>query len=349
MRWDGTDVRELLRVTGPPAPGGTGTGPSASLILMAPTGDQALAQVNNDLYVVTVPVVGGEAPTDLRGEPGQRRVPGARLTDIGGQFPAWSADGTKVHWSIGNAHVVYDLDARASAFDDSVRAARAARAARRAAGRATRRRGGARHAARAGRRARAALRAVETRIRITAQRDIPRGTAVLRGGARHHDARRRGHRGRGHRRPRQPHRRGGRARQVDVPAGAQVIDVAGRTIVPGFVDTHAHLRPARRAPRPEVWPYAANLAYGVTTTRDPQTGHDRRADLRRHGRDRRDPRPAHLLDRTGRLRRSGEHPRPRPRARVLRRYSDYYDTKTIKQYVAGNREQRQWIIRPRAS
>jgi hypothetical protein len=29
---------------------------------------------------------------------------------------------------------------------------------------------------------------------------------------------------------------------------------------------------------------------------------------------------------------------------VLRRYSEYYDTKTIKQYVAGNREQRQWII-----
>jgi hypothetical protein len=30
--------------------------------------------------------------------------------------------------------------------------------------------------------------------------------------------------------------------------------------------------------------------------------------------------------------------------KVLKRYSDYYDTKTIKQYVAGNREQRQWII-----
>jgi hypothetical protein len=30
--------------------------------------------------------------------------------------------------------------------------------------------------------------------------------------------------------------------------------------------------------------------------------------------------------------------------KVLRRYSSYYDTKTIKMYVAGNREQRQWII-----
>jgi dihydroorotase-like cyclic amidohydrolase len=30
---------------------------------------------------------------------------------------------------------------------------------------------------------------------------------------------------------------------VDVPAGANIIDVAGQTIVPGFVDTHAHMRP----------------------------------------------------------------------------------------------------------
>ena len=29
---------------------------------------------------------------------------------------------------------------------------------------------------------------------------------------------------------------------------------------------------------------------------------------------------------------------------VLRRYSDYFDTKTIKMYGAGNREVRQWII-----
>jgi hypothetical protein len=42
---------------------------------------------------------------------------------------------------------------------------------------------------------------------------------------------------------------------------------------------------------------------------------------------------------------SGENFRNLDHARsVLKRYSEYYDTKTIKQYVAGNREQRQWII-----
>ena len=30
--------------------------------------------------------------------------------------------------------------------------------------------------------------------------------------------------------------------------------------------------------------------------------------------------------------------------KILRRYSDYFDTKTLKMYVAGNRQQRQWII-----
>ena len=69
--------------------------------------DQALAQVNNDIWVVTVPMIGGEAPQITVGESSQ--FPARRLTEIGGQFPAWSSDGTRVHWSVGNAHFVYDL------------------------------------------------------------------------------------------------------------------------------------------------------------------------------------------------------------------------------------------------
>lgn len=58
--------------------------------------------------------------------------------------------------------------------------------------------------------------------------------------------------------------------EVEVPAGAEVRDVSGRVIVPGFVDTHAHMRPSYQVHRTDVWPYLANLAYGVTTTRDAQ-------------------------------------------------------------------------------
>jgi imidazolonepropionase-like amidohydrolase len=129
---------------------------------------------------------------------------------------------------------------------------------------------------------------------------------------------------------------------VQVPSGARVIDVAGKTILPGYVDTHAHLR-ARGVHRSESWSYVANLAYGVTTTRDPQTGTTdvlSYGDMVESG--------AILGPRiysTGPGIFSSENIRNLDHARrVLKRYSEYYHTNTLKQYVAGNREQRQWII-----
>jgi Tol biopolymer transport system component/imidazolonepropionase-like amidohydrolase len=56
---------------------------------------------------------------------------------------------------------------------------------------------------------------------------------------------------------------------VKVPVGAKVIDVKGKTIIPGLVDMHAHIRGMPRdvftqaAPEPLV-----NLAFGVTMSRD---------------------------------------------------------------------------------
>ena len=47
--------------------------------------------------------------------------------------------------------------------------------------------------------------------------------------------------------------------QVEVPAGATVIQTDGQTILPGLVDTHVHLRD---------WHYPMYLAYGVTTIAD---------------------------------------------------------------------------------
>ena len=55
MKWDGTDRKEHVQVRGSTSGGGEGPGTPASLILMAPDGDQALAQVGNQLYVVTLP------------------------------------------------------------------------------------------------------------------------------------------------------------------------------------------------------------------------------------------------------------------------------------------------------
>jgi imidazolonepropionase-like amidohydrolase/Tol biopolymer transport system component len=55
-----------------------------------------------------------------------------------------------------------------------------------------------------------------------------------------------------------------------VPAGAKVLDLAGKTVMPGLVDVHAHMGYGWADVSPELIPaYAANLAYGVTTTHDP--------------------------------------------------------------------------------
>jgi Tol biopolymer transport system component len=332
MRWDGTDRKSHVKVRGRTASGG-GQGQNASAILMAPQGDQAIALIVNDLYVVTVPYVGGETPTVNVANPDNATFPARKLTDVGGQFPTWNAEGTRVHWSIGNAHVVYDL-ASARSFEDSVKAAaRATPAAGDSAAAGTA----------ADKKDKAVYRPLEKSIEVAVARDRPQGVLVLRGA-------------------RVVTMRGdeviengdvvvrdnrieavGRRGAVAVPEGAEIMDVTGRTIVPGFVDTHAHLRPNYGFHRPQPWSFAANLAYGVTTTRDPQTATTdffTYEDLVRAGRAL-GPR----IYSTGPGVFSSENVESLEHARdVLKRYSAYYDTKTIKMYGAGNRQQRQWII-----
>ena len=61
-------------------------------------------------------------------------------------------------------------------------------------------------------------------------------------------------------------------RDVKIPADARVIDISGKTIMPGIVDVHAHLHPSPDGVSPQQdWSYYANLAYGVTTAHDPSS------------------------------------------------------------------------------
>ena len=340
IRWDGSDERRHLRVTGPAA--GTGgddhdlseleyprvaeepgsPGPPATLTMISPQGDVALAQINNDFYTVVIPPRGVQ-PSVSVADPNTAIVPVRKLTDIGGQFPAWSSDGRRVHWSIGNAHVIYDLDSarardplpgvrRDSTVPDSLRPK--------------------------------PYTPFEKRIVMQAQRDLPRGTLALRNARiitmkgdeviANGDIVIRDNR----------ITAVGAAGSVLIPAGATSMDMAGATIMPGFVDTHAHLRAERNTiHETQPWAYLANLAYGVTTTRDPQTGTT-------------DVLTYQDLVETGqiigpRIYSTGpgifdqDQIRDQEHARnMLKRYSSYYDTKTIKMYVAGVRQVRQWII-----
>ncbi|MDR8392322.1 amidohydrolase family protein [Aliifodinibius sp. S!AR15-10] len=67
----------------------------------------------------------------------------------------------------------------------------------------------------------------------------------------------------------------GPAGEVEIPSGAEVIDVSGKTIMPGIVDVHAHIGNFRQGLSPQQqWEYFANLAYGVTTAHDPSANSD---------------------------------------------------------------------------
>jgi len=325
IRWDGTDEREHIRVTGPRPPNAD-EGLDPSLILMAPRGDQALALIEGQIYTVTVPRVGAEAPDVNVANPDRAAFPARLLTDMGGEFPTWSADGGTVHWSLGNAFFSYDL-AAADAAQEAADAAAAEEEEEEQEEAADE----------------DAYTPGEIRVVIEAPRDIPQGAVVLRGGTvltmngdevvedadlliRDNRIVAVGARG-----------------SVEVPAGAEVIDVTGRTIVPGFVDTHAHMRPAGQVHRTDIWPYLANLAYGVTTTRDAQTGtmdvlsysDQVRAGALLGPRIYSTGRGVFWQDRIDSLEKARD---------VLRKYAEYFDTKTLKMYVAAPRQGRQHII-----
>ena len=339
IRWDGTDEKAHVKVNGPAPPGGGDPAPAA-LVRMAPTGDRALAQVRLDLYTLAVPYVGGDTPVVSVADPERASVPVRKLTELGGQFPAWSADGRRAHWSIGNAHFIYDLD-DAETAEQAARAAEAAEAATAEEAGQTSDEGGA--AENEDDEDAPAYEPVEIRVLVDAIRDIPNGYGVLRGGRvitmrgnqviENADVVVQGNR----------ILEVGRRGSVEFPDFARIIEVPGTTIVPGFVDTHAHMRPSFGVHKTQPWTYLANLAYGVTTTRDPQTATTdvlTYGDLVETG-DIVGPR----IYSTGPGVFSAEQIDDLDHAqRVLQRYSDYYDTQTIKMYMSGNRRQRQWIV-----
>ncbi|WP_341224515.1 amidohydrolase family protein [uncultured Arcticibacterium sp.] len=60
--------------------------------------------------------------------------------------------------------------------------------------------------------------------------------------------------------------------RVSIPKDAKVIDASGKTIMPGLIDSHAHLGQFGTGLSPQKhWQYYANLAYGVTTAHDPSS------------------------------------------------------------------------------
>ncbi|HXG45888.1 MAG TPA: amidohydrolase family protein [Gemmatimonadales bacterium] len=341
LRYDGTDRRAHVKITGFTVNVPDAQPNSADEILIAPDSGRVLALVNNYVYLVTLPQTGQQPLVLNVADPTATAFPARRLTRIGGDFIGWAGDGRSVFWSLGRSFFRYDLAAADSlaarkAAADSARADSLRELGDRADSAARARVDSLRKAP-----------AYEPRrldVTVTVPRDVPRGTLVLRGariitmkgdeviedGDLVVSDNRIAYAG-----PR-----------TATPPGARVLDVAGRTIIPGLVDIHAHPWPQWGIHQPQVWKYLANLAWGVTTVRDPQTA---TTDVLTYA----DQVEAGAL--LGpRIYHTGpgvfgpflEEPfKDLDEVRnALKRYSEFYRVGTIKQYMAGNRKQRQWVI-----
>ena len=341
MRYDGTDRRAYLKVTGYTYPGPGAQPNTADEILTSPDTDRVLVQIGNNVYLVALPEVGGETPTINVSDTSGASFPVHRLTRIGGDFIGWTPDGKSAYWSIGRSFFRFDpamADSmgRVKARSDSIRSDSLKQATKEKPDSAGKARVD----------SLAKLPAYEPQrvdVTIRVPRDVPRGTIVLRGA-------------------RVVSMKGdevieggdlvvtgnritcvGAKGTCTAPADARVIDVAGKTIIPGFIDVHAHPWPTWGIHETQVWKYLANLAWGVTTTRDPQTATTdvlTYADQVETG-DLLGPRIYH----TGPGVFWDENFQSLDDARnALRRYSEFYGTKWIKMYMTGNRKQRQWVI-----
>ena len=352
IKWDGTDQKQHLQVDGITVYGSsydenhlladTPTAPKkkpskASTILRASKGPYALAQINNDIYIVTVPYLGEKGAKINVKEASKAAFPSRKLTKFGGQFPSWDSNGQVVFWTLGKTLFRYDI-ANAEVVDKAQKEEaeakeKEAKEKEEVAATEEEEEDGIED-----------YQAKELDVIVKADRAIARGLLaltnatlitmegenILKNGIvlirdnRIEDV--------------------GDAADISIPENAEVIDLKGKYLLPGFVDTHAHMWPTWGLHKKDVWVYAANLAYGVTTTRDPQTATTdvlTYADMVEAGMI-----PGPRIYSTGPgLGYWGYNIKSLDHARdVLTQYSKYYNTKTIKMYLTGNRQHRQWII-----
>ena len=345
MRLDGTDEKQHLQVSGPTS-AFNARPQTADEIKISPNGKWALAYVKNQLYISAVPRTGGGAE-DIN--IGGGSVPIKRLTDIGADYFAWADGGDTITWAVGaRFHRMALADVSFKQEDDDATEEDVAEEAD-----APKTEDAAEEAAEAEEEdADKPIEALEDTtegvehfdISVTVPRDVPSGSVLLA------DARVITMNGE------QVFERGdilvsgskivavGERGSLDIPRGTKRIDMSGKTIVPGFVDSHAHWFDIRRGVLDVGhWGYRANLAYGVTAGLDVQTGTNDQfiyQDLIEAG---------IMSGPRGYSTGPGIFPTNAFASKdevynLMKRYRDHYRTRNLKAYLSGNRKQRQWVV-----
>jgi Tol biopolymer transport system component len=346
LRFDGTDRRTHIQIKGqgiffaeePVA---------ADDVQPSPDGQWVLAHISNQLYLLAMPTVGGEAPTV---NVASASVPLKRLTDVGADYFAWADDGKTITWAVGASLFREPLSAitfeppkeekkegekkdgnKESADKKDATSPSEAKKEEKKEEKKFKEQD---------------KNVEEIAVSVELPRKAPKGTIVLRGATvitmkgaagseevlKNADI------------VVENNRIKSVGAKGSVAAGAKVIDVRGKTIVPGFVDTHAHWTEIRRGILDtQNWAFLANLAYGVTSGLDVQTGTN---DMFAY---------QDLVD-TGDiigLRAFSTGPgvfsdnnfqSTEEVKGVLTKYKKYYGTHNIKSYVVGNRKQRQFMV-----
>jgi Tol biopolymer transport system component/imidazolonepropionase-like amidohydrolase len=286
---------------------GTGAPPNpapASMIKISPDGAHAFCEVQGKHYIVTIPKAGKEVVNVSVGG-GTPPVPVKKMSAEGGDYIAWSRDGKSVTWSWGAKFYRQAVNQTGEASADKPEGFDVVVEAPRAKPKGVVVLSGARVITMRGDEVIEKGDIIITDNRITEIRPSGKGRPAF-------------------------------------PAGAKVIDVNGKTIIPGLVDVHAHMWPPRDVHQTQVWQYLANLAYGVTTTRDPQSATTdvyAYADLVETGEI---VGPRIYTTGPGVFDRSGLDDKDATR-NYIKRYREAYQTDTLKEYVAGDRIVRQWV------
>jgi Tol biopolymer transport system component len=356
LRYDGTDRRTHLQVKAPPLGFSDEPGP-ADNVQVSPDGNWVLAHIMNQLYITAMPIVGGEAPTIMINA---GSVPVKKITDIGADYFAWADDGKTITWAVGPSFFRQPLSAisfeppkeekkegekkdepKTDAKTDGDKKDAAADAQKKDDTKKDE------QAEKKPEKFKEQEKSVEEfTVDLEFPRKTPKGTIVLRGATvitmkgdlGHEEVLKNADIVVEDNRIKSVGARG------SVPAGAKVFDVTGKTITPGFVDTHAHWFEIRRGILDtQNWNFLANVAYGVTAGLDVQTATN---DMFAY---------EDLVDTgdiiglrafsTGPGVFSDNNFQSLEEVKgVLTRYRNYYRTHNIKSYVVGNRKQRQFMV-----
>jgi Tol biopolymer transport system component/imidazolonepropionase-like amidohydrolase len=261
IRLDGTDRRRLLRL------------PAVADIVPSPDGTWVAFTSRDNVYVTALPGVLTKEPPEVGLKEGP--LPVYRLSDDAGGYVLWADAGKALTWSLGNTFYRLPL-AKAVEFARNERRKAEEKAKKEAEAKAASAAEGAEKAKQAAEKEQEKVeearvpRAETIAIALEMPRPSPQGSWLLRGA-------------------RVVTMKGdevlpsadvlvtgnriaaiGPSGGVAVPAGARTFDGAGKTVIPGLIDTHAHLHYSAFELFPEAkWEYLANLAYGVTTVYDP--------------------------------------------------------------------------------